>query len=59
MAKQDNIAAQESLADNLNSGDIAAAVESFAEDCVDHDPMPGQEAGHPARCLRWSGRVLD
>jgi steroid delta-isomerase-like uncharacterized protein len=45
MSKQDNIAAQEHLADNINAGDIAAACESFAEHCVDHDPAPGQEAG--------------
>ncbi len=45
MAKQDNIAAQEHLAENINSGDIDAAVESFAEDCVDHDPAPDQPAG--------------
>jgi steroid delta-isomerase-like uncharacterized protein len=45
MSKADNIAAQERLADNVNSGDVATAVESFAEDCLDHDPAPGQEPG--------------
>jgi steroid delta-isomerase-like uncharacterized protein len=45
VSKQDNIAAQEHLVDNINSGDIATAVESFAENCVDHDPAPDQEAG--------------
>lgn len=45
IAKQDNIAAQEHLAENVNSGDVPAAVESFAKDCVDHDPAPGQEPG--------------
>jgi steroid delta-isomerase-like uncharacterized protein len=45
VSKQDNITAQEHLADNVNSGDIATAVESFAVDCVDHDPAPGQGAG--------------
>lgn len=45
MSKQDNIAAQEHLAENINSGDVATAVESFAEDCVDHDPAPDQEPG--------------
>ena len=45
MSKQDNIAAQEHLAENVNSGNVASAVESFAEDCVDHDPAPGQEPG--------------
>jgi hypothetical protein len=43
MSKADNIAAQERLADNVNSGDVATAVESFAEGCLDHDPAPGQE----------------
>jgi len=45
VSKEANIAAQEHLADNVNSGDVATAVESFAEDCVDHDPAPGQEPG--------------
>ncbi len=45
MAKQDNIAAQEHLAENINSGDIDAAVETFAPGAVDHDPGPGQGAG--------------
>lgn len=45
IAKHDNIAAQEHLAENINSGDVATAVQSFAEDCVDHDPAPGQEPG--------------
>jgi hypothetical protein len=42
MSRQENIAAQEHLVDNINSGDIATAVESFAENCVDHDPAPGR-----------------
>ena len=45
VSKEANIASQEHLADNINSGDVATAVESFAEDCVDHDPAPGQEPG--------------
>jgi steroid delta-isomerase-like uncharacterized protein len=45
VSKEANIAAQEHLADNVNSGDVATAVESFAEDCVDHDPAAGQEPG--------------
>jgi steroid delta-isomerase-like uncharacterized protein len=45
MSKQDNIAAQKHLADNINSGDVATAVESFAENCIDHDPAPDQEPG--------------
>ena len=45
MSKQDNIAAQEHLADNINSGNVDVAVESFAEDAVDHDPAPDQGPG--------------
>lgn len=45
MAQQDNIAAQEHLANNINDGNVDAAVESFAPDAVDHDPAPGQGPG--------------
>lgn len=45
MSKDANVAAQEHLAENVNAGDIDTAVESFAEDVVDHDPAPGQGPG--------------
>ncbi len=45
MSKADNIAAQEHLAEQVNAGNIDAAVESFATDAVDHDPAPGQGPG--------------
>lgn len=45
MSKQDNIAAQEALAENVNAGNIDVAVQSFAENAVDHDPAPGQGPG--------------
>lgn len=45
MSRADNIAAQEHLADNINSGDIDAAVQTFAENALDHDPAPGQGTG--------------
>jgi len=45
MSKDANIAAQESLAQNINAGDVEAAVQSFAVDAVDHDPAPGQGPG--------------
>ena len=45
MSKEANIAAQEHLAENLNAGDVAVAVESFAEHAVDHDPAPDQSPG--------------
>ena len=45
MSREANIAGQEHLAEHINSGDIDMAVESFAEDAVDHDPAPGQGPG--------------
>ncbi|MGI8945202.1 MAG: ester cyclase [Thermoleophilaceae bacterium] len=45
MSREANIAAQEHLAESLNAGDIDSAVESFAEDAVDHDPAPDQGPG--------------
>ena len=45
MSKEQNIAAQEHLAENVNAGDIDAAMQSFAPNAVDHDPAPGQPAG--------------
>ena len=45
MSRENNIAAQEHLAGNLNEGNVSVAMESFAEDAVDHDPAPGQAAG--------------
>jgi steroid delta-isomerase-like uncharacterized protein len=46
MSNQDNnIAAQEHLANNINDGNVDTAVESFDEDAVDHDPAPAQGPG--------------
>ncbi len=45
MSREANIAAQEHLGENLNAGRIEDAVQSFGEDCVDHDPAPGQASG--------------
>ncbi len=45
MSREANIAAQEHLAESLNAGNIDAAVESFAQDAVDHDPAPDQGPG--------------
>ncbi len=45
MAKNENIAAQEHLAENINAGNIDVAVQTFAADAVDHDPGPGQGPG--------------
>jgi steroid delta-isomerase-like uncharacterized protein len=45
MSKEDNIAAQEHLAQNINAGKVDVAVETFDKDAVDHDPAPGQGPG--------------
>lgn len=45
MSREENVAAQEHLAENVNAGDVGTAVESFAEDALDHDPAPGQGPG--------------
>jgi len=45
VSRDANIAAQEHLAENINAGNIAVAVETFAEDALDHDPAPGQAPG--------------
>lgn len=45
MSRDANIAAQEHLAENINNGDVEAAVRSFAQDAVDHDPAPDQGPG--------------
>ena len=45
MSRDANIAAQERLAQNINSGDVDTAVQSFATNAVDHDPAPDQGPG--------------
>lgn len=45
MSRDQNIAAQEHLAESLNAGKIDEAVKSFAVDAHDHDPAPDQGPG--------------
>jgi steroid delta-isomerase-like uncharacterized protein len=45
MSQDVNISAQKSLSENINAGDLDAAMQSFAPDAVDHDPAPGQAPG--------------
>jgi len=45
VSREQNIAAQESLAESINNGDLDAAMESFSVDALDHDPAPGQGPG--------------
>ncbi len=53
MSKEDNVAAQEHLAGCINSGDVDAGVETFAEDAVDHDPAPDQGPGREGFRAFW------
>ncbi len=53
MAREENVRAQENLAANINAGDVDAAVESFAEDAVDHDPAPDQGPGRDGFRAFW------
>ena len=53
MSKEDNVAAQEHLAGNINAGNVEVAVETFAEDAVDHDPAPGQGPGREGFETFW------
>ena len=54
MSRDDNVAAQEHLAGNINEGNVEAAVEAFAEDAVDHDPAPGQGKGREGFKEFWT-----
>jgi len=54
MSQEENVAAQHHLAENVNAGDVDAAVRSFAENAVDHDPAPGQEAGREGFRTFWT-----
>jgi steroid delta-isomerase-like uncharacterized protein len=46
MTREVNIATQERAAALFDAGDVDAGVDTlFAEDCVDHDPAPGQGPG--------------
>lgn len=45
MSKQQNVAAQERLAEGINSGDMDVMDAVFASNVVDHDPAPDQGPG--------------
>ncbi len=53
MSKDANTAAQEHLARNINAGNVDSAVQSFAQDAVDHDPAPGQGPGREGFRTFW------
>ena len=57
MSKEANIAAQEHLAEHLNAGDVAVAVEAFAEDAVDRDPADGQGPGREGFRTFWTSML--
>jgi steroid delta-isomerase-like uncharacterized protein len=54
MSREQNVAAQEHLAGNINDGNVAVAVEAFAEDAVDHDPAPDQGPGRDGFKQFWT-----
>ncbi len=54
MSRDDNVAAQEHLAGNINEGNVETAVETFAEDAVDHDPASGQGKGREGFKQFWT-----
>jgi steroid delta-isomerase-like uncharacterized protein len=54
MSREQNVAAQQHLAGNINDGNVATAVEAFAEDAVDHDPAPGQGPGRDGFKQFWT-----
>ena len=45
MAKEENLQAQERLAEMVNGGDLTELGGVFGEGVVDHDPAPGQAPG--------------
>ena len=45
MSKQANIEAQTKFGDAVNSGNFDKMYDLVSEDCVDHNPAPGQEDG--------------
>jgi len=45
MSKQENVAAQERLAEGINSGDMDVMDDVFASNVLDHDPAPNQGPG--------------
>ena len=45
MSKAENIAAQQRFGQAINSNNLSDIHELVAEDCVDHDPAPGQVRG--------------
>ncbi|HEX8647275.1 MAG TPA: ester cyclase [Thermoleophilaceae bacterium] len=54
MGRDANVKAQENLVENINEGDVDAAVETFAEDAVDHDPAPDQAPGREGFRVFWT-----
>ncbi len=45
MSKQANIEAQTKFGDAVNSGNLDKMYDLVSEDCIDHDPAPGQVDG--------------
>lgn len=54
MGRDENLKAQEHLAGSINEGDVDTAVETFAEESVDHDPAPEQGPGREGFRAFWT-----
>ncbi len=57
MSKTENIAAQERFGRAVNSNNLDDLNGIVAEDCVDHDPAPGQARG-PAGYVALFGQMI-
>lgn len=45
MSREQNLKTQQAFGEAINSGKLETMVNLVAEDCVDHDPAPGQIPG--------------
>ena len=54
MSIEQNTAAQEHLVSHINAGEVDVAVETFAEDALDHNPAPGQASGREGFRQFWT-----
>ncbi len=52
MSRDTNIAAQEKFGEGINTGNVSVFGDVVREDCVDHDPAPGQGPG-PAGFMQF------
>ncbi len=53
MSREQNVQAQETFGEAINTGNLDAIDDVVADHCVDHDPAPDQDQG-PQRGSRTS-----